>query len=616
MDPRNPSARPVVGARARPAAAHPFRTRVAGRFSVRLVAGLLGVSIPVMVVLSVVLTRSASSSLEDASASAARAAAAASALRVDDWVGDLKASVSAVGLVTGAHLNDGALAGELARSTKLYDDFDRFAVLDTAGHLRAAVPADSPIVVTGRETWFQAALGGPTITDIMRAGDGLGWYVAAPVKDANEVTVGVVVGDLKEQALQNLIGSRSAGGNVQVRAFDRDHLLVFNSAHTGAGDDATLLGQAGYLSTRLDDTTLVRGLTGETGSTRVASYFGQDVIAGYAPVTTIGWTVVATQDAGSALQPASDLTRLAGMLAVVTMGLLVTFAVAFARRTTRPIHQLSTAAARVAEDDLSAHVRPAGPNELKELAEAFNHMVATRREVVELHSRTSQDLASSSAEQAAAATQTSASVEELTRSSGSVAETVDRVAAQAEQTRQSLEHARADILLSSERTMSLAARVQEVTGILTLINAFADQTNLLAVNAAIEAARAGDAGRGFAVVADEVRRLAERSKASAAEISRIIEGAQSETNATVMAMEKGAKQMVSGLALMEEVVESCDRVRLTSQQQRTATEQVMLAMQHVTAGCRQVSTTAEEIAAGSRGSSIEHDRLARIARYG
>ena len=107
--------------------------------------------------------------------------------------------------------------------------------------------------------------------------------------------------------------------------------------------------------------------------------------------------------------------------------------------------------------------------------------------------------------------------------------------------------------------MSLAARVQEITGILTLINDFADQTNLLAVNAAIEAARAGDAGRGFAVVADEVRRLAERSKASAAEISRIIDGAQTETNATVMAMEKGAKQMVSGLALMEEVVESCDR---------------------------------------------------------
>ncbi|TME00394.1 MAG: methyl-accepting chemotaxis protein [Chloroflexi bacterium] len=210
---------------------------------------------------------------------------------------------------------------------------------------------------------------------------------------------------------------------------------------------------------------------------------------------------------------------------------------------------------------------------------------------------------------------TSASVEELTRSSGSVADTVERVATQAEQTKQSLEHAREDILVSSERTMSLAARVQEITGILTLINDFADQTNLLAVNAAIEAARAGDAGRGFAVVADEVRRLAERSKASAAEISRIIDGAQTETNATVIAMEKGAKQMVSGLALMEEVVESCDRVRLTSQQQRTATEQVMAAMQQVTAGCRQVSATAEEIAISSRGSDHVDDRMARLSRY-
>ncbi|HEX3604370.1 MAG TPA: methyl-accepting chemotaxis protein, partial [Candidatus Dormibacteraeota bacterium] len=102
-----------------------------------------------------------------------------------------------------------------------------------------------------------------------------------------------------------------------------------------------------------------------------------------------------------------------------------------------------------------------------------------------------------------------------------------------------------------------------------------------------------------AVVADEVRRLAERSKASAGEIGRIIEGAQSETNATVMAMEKGAKQMATGLALMEEVAVSCARVRLTSQQQRTATEQVMQAMEQITAASTQVSTTAQQIAAAA-----------------
>ena len=103
--------------------------------------------------------------------------------------------------------------------------------------------------------------------------------------------------------------------------------------------------------------------------------------------------------------------------------------------------------------------------------------------------------------------------------------------------------------------MALAERVNEIGAILTLINEIADQTNLLALNAAIEAGRAGEGGRGSAVVAEEVRRLAERSKSSAAEIALITEGVHAETNATVMAMEKGAEQMQRGLALLEDVAQ-------------------------------------------------------------
>jgi methyl-accepting chemotaxis protein len=162
-----------------------------------------------------------------------------------------------------------------------------------------------------------------------------------------------------------------------------------------------------------------------------------------------------------------------------------------------------------------------------------------------------------------------------------------------------LEQAEADIALSSERTLALVDRVNDIDALLVLINDIADQTNLLALNAAIEAARAGENGLGFAVVADEVRRLAERSKASAADIASIVAAVQGESSATVMAMEKGAKQMQQGLLLLEAVTDANGQVRLTTQQQRSATAQVVETMGQLTDASRQVSATAQEIASAA-----------------
>jgi methyl-accepting chemotaxis protein len=303
--------------------------------------------------------------------------------------------------------------------------------------------------------------------------------------------------------------------------------------------------------------------------------------------------------------------ELAAVLAAVALSVAMTGVVA--RRISRDIGAVATAAGALAAGDLTqrAHVR-AG-DEIGTLGDAFNAMAASLEGLItrvrsasaevssaafELSS-SSEELAATTTEQSAAVTEVSATTEELSRASGSIAETVDEVAAQAEETRHNLERAEADILASSERTLALAERVNEIGAILTLINEISDQTNLLALNAAIEAARAGESGRGFAVVAEEVRRLAERSKTSAGGIATIIEGVHGETNATVMAMETGAKQMQRGLTLLETVTEASAQVRLTTQQQRSATGQVVETMEQLSDASRQVSATTQQIAASA-----------------
>jgi methyl-accepting chemotaxis protein len=93
--------------------------------------------------------------------------------------------------------------------------------------------------------------------------------------------------------------------------------------------------------------------------------------------------------------------------------------------------------------------------------------------------------------------------------------------------------------------------------------------------------------------------LAERSKSSAGDIATIVTAVQGETNATVMAMEKGAKQMQQGLLLLSAVTDAAGQVRLTTQQQRTANSQVVETMEQLTDASRQVSATAQQIAAAA-----------------
>ncbi|MES2818521.1 MAG: methyl-accepting chemotaxis protein [Pseudomonadota bacterium] len=310
-----------------------------------------------------------------------------------------------------------------------------------------------------------------------------------------------------------------------------------------------------------------------------------------------------------------------GLLAAA---LAIVVAYSLARNIAGRLQQAVTVARNIAEGRLDSSIAPAGRDEIGILLDAFVIMQQRLREMIgqirtgaEQLVGAAQNISSSSAqlsvstqEQSQASSSMAATVEELTVSINHVAESAREAhGLSSESGRQSseggtvIQNTLESMQRIAETVKDAAVKIDElgkqsdqISSIVSVIRGIADQTNLLALNAAIEAARAGEQGRGFAVVADEVRLLAQRTANSTQEITDMIKKIQTGTRDAVGNMEVGVQQVNSGVEQANQAGTAIVNIREASSRVVSVVDQISLALREQSEASQDVARNVERIA--------------------
>ncbi|PKO86341.1 MAG: methyl-accepting chemotaxis protein [Betaproteobacteria bacterium HGW-Betaproteobacteria-12] len=328
-------------------------------------------------------------------------------------------------------------------------------------------------------------------------------------------------------------------------------------------------------------------------------------------------------------------------VSVLIMGLVGYLGIGTYYSVVESVDVFSRGAHRLAEGDLTVEFNTEGHDELHAAGRAFNEMAAalrqmlgriqndvlTLRSAAEQLATSSQQISVSTSAQSDSASSMAAAVEQMTvgvdhisrnaqdaqdcsRQSDSVAaeggRIVDCVVGDIREIAETVNQ-------TADAVEALGRQSEQISAIVGTIKDIADQTNLLALNAAIEAARAGEAGRGFAVVADEVRKLAERTAKSTQEIAGMISAIQSGTETAVNSMKRGVDRVATGVDQAQHAGSAIAQVQVQSQRVVEAVSEISVALREQAAASTEIAQNVERIAQMAEENNAAADSLRRLA---